>query len=145
MSPKRPARSIINVPASAELKAEMDIYALKGGHTRIAKGGEVVANKAAYLRALHAANVAQIGPVEDAPKAITFESMTPGEQWHFLDEVTIHSGDRAVYLSATALRINLTPASWAAAYNAYSDSDTPGYQARYDAALAYVKGVIDGQ
>lgn len=74
----------------------------------------------------------------EVPEVVTFESMTPGEQWHFLDEVSIHGG-AVLHLASSRMRDYLSGADWAPAYRFYPGERAPGYQARYDAALKHVK------
>jgi hypothetical protein len=79
---------------------------------------------------------------------VTWGSMTPGERWCFLDEISICEDveepirDRAVCMAKSA------------AFEAFPEAlhlnrrydpfpEHPGYQARYDVTLAHVKGVMD--
>ena len=61
-----------------------------------------------------------------------------------MDEITVHHhNDKVVYLTASRLRVDRSPADWKPAYDAYPERSIPGYQARYDAALEHVREVMD--
>lgn len=84
---------------------------------------------------------------EPEPETVTWESMTAGERWYFVDEVSIFAIDETVANAAFGWVQNSTETEdeGEAAMSAFHDASTPGYQARYNAALAYVKGVMDGE
>ena len=77
---------------------------------------------------------------------VTFESMTAAEQWWALEEVSRMSLDSAVSSEAFRLQAQWDAEGkaegWEVVESKHGGRSTPGYQARYDAALAYVKGVV---
>ena len=80
----------------------------------------------------------------DAPEVITFEGMTPGEQWFFVFRVAIRAGDSARSAAlGMATASDETHEQRGEAIASWPDDSDPGYQARYDAALAHVRGVMD--
>lgn len=139
MSKKDPTvRTVVRFPAS--IRAEMQEQARAMGFEDGRGPG-----LSKYLLSLHAANVGQIGPAEEVPEAVTFEGMTPGEQWMFVFRVAIRESDHAIRSVAVGMAADSgeTHEQRGEAIASWRDDSTPGYQARYEAALAYVKGVMD--
>jgi hypothetical protein len=107
---------------------------------------------ARYLISLHVAHVDELGrcyadliadafpkPAEAVPDVVTFEGMTQGEQWHFLNEVRC-LGDDWLTFEAGDLMEDGDAIHGLSVSAIYPDESVLGYQARYDAALEYVKG-----
>ena len=80
---------------------------------------------------------------------VAWESMTPGEQFWFLNDVSKFGLAAKVRAAAGRLAVSKCEGEMVGfangASNAWSCPSEPGYQARYDAALAYVKEVMDAE
>jgi hypothetical protein len=151
MPKEKTVRTVIRVPES--IHACMQEQAREAGYDDGRGPG-----LAKYLISLHVAHVDELGrcyadliadafpkPVEVVPDVVTFEGMTPGEQWSFLLDVSIREWtsdvvDKAYELSAIGNGVGFAEKFDAALE--WGSRSAPGYQARYDVTLAYVKGVM---
>jgi hypothetical protein len=150
MSKEKTFRTVIRVPESVHACMKERAYDMGLGDER----GPGLSK---YLIGLHVAHMAEMDrlytdliadafpkPAEVVPDVITFEGMTPGEQWHFLNEVRC-LGDDWLTFEAGDLMEDGDAIHGLSVSAIYPDESVLGYQARYDAALEYVKGVMDGK
>jgi hypothetical protein len=148
MPKEKTVRTVIRVPES--IHACMQEQAREAGYDDGRGPG-----LAKYLISLHVAHVDELGrcyadliadafpkPAEAVPDVVTFEGMTPGEQWVFLVDVSSFGETMAVRMKAHGLLKVLGIRSDEKSSRLWPLS-APGYQARYDVTLAYVKGVMD--
>ena len=137
-------RTVVRFPAS--IRGQMQEQAIAAGF-QDGRGPGL----SKYLIHLHEENVKATEEAEsmlDDP--ITFESMTPGEQWYAMRDVfwlAEFDSDREQEIFTEWSKLdnaNITGIERSSPPLAGEPME-PLRQARYDAALAYVKGVIDGQ
>jgi hypothetical protein len=137
MSKEKTFRTVIRVPESVHACMKERAYDMGLGDER----GPGLSK---YLIGLHVAEMDRLGAVEVVPEVMTFEGMTPGEQWLFLFAVATRSnGKNRPMAFRMASDSGESAGQRDEAMSAYPSSSSLGYQARYDAALEHVKGVMD--
>jgi hypothetical protein len=159
MSKEKTFRTVIRVPES--IHGAMQEQAREAGYDDGRGPG-----LAKYLISLHVAHVDELGrcyadliadafpkPVEVVPEVVTFEGMTPGERWYALrDAYWLADFDSdfeaaidkvwSTFDDVSSQAVDLSPY---VPHPIAGDVFKGQRKACYDAALEYVKGVMDGK